>query len=249
MSFPLFLYSAKPHLRQSGDRYGRLRPGAARWGEETHLPAMKDAAIHGQESLRGGRLAIGEKLRTEPSRPALEENLGLGELAEPEGAMGAAETAGLAAAKRRPGVGGGSDGVVDADHPGLEPAGQVTRGTRVPGPDTCSQSEVTGVGRGNRRIDVGNAANQNDRAECPCQGSLGLGCFRLENGRSVEPAGPAETRSAGQNAGAGADCILDLPIETLACTRSDHGSDVGCRPGGIAHLQCPGPGRELFGPP
>src|SRR5271157_2826926 len=128
MSVVLF-YSAKPHLRQSGDRYGLLRPGVARWGRETHSAAMKDPAIHGQESLHGGRSAIGEELRTEPSRPALEENLGLGELAEPEGAMGASKPAGLAAAKRRPGVGGGSDSVVDADHPGLKPAGQVACGT------------------------------------------------------------------------------------------------------------------------
>src|SRR5208283_2391807 len=98
-------------------------------GRETDSAAMKDAAIHGQESLHGGRSAIGEELRTEPSRPALEENLGLGELAEPEGAVGASKPAGLAAAKRRPGVGAGSDGVVDADHPGLKPAGQVACGT------------------------------------------------------------------------------------------------------------------------
>src|SRR5208283_3134792 len=88
-------------------------------GREIHSAAMKDAAVHGQESLHGGRSAVGEELRTEPSRPALEENLGLAELAEPEGAMGASKPAGLAAAKRRPGVGGGSDSVVDADHPGL----------------------------------------------------------------------------------------------------------------------------------
>ena len=63
---------------------------------------MKDAAIHGQEALHGGRSAIGEELRTEASRPALEESLGLAELAEPERAMGAAKPAGLAAAKRGP---------------------------------------------------------------------------------------------------------------------------------------------------
>ena len=151
---------------------------------------MKDAAIHGQESLHGGRSAIGEELRTEASRPALEESLGLGEFAEPQHAMGAAKPAGLAAAKRGPGVGGGSDSLVDADHPGLEPAGQVARGTRVRGPDARSQREVTGIGRGDRRIDVGNAANQNDRAECPRQGTFRLVGFRLQYGRSVEPAGP-----------------------------------------------------------
>jgi|GEM_PF-2386843 len=45
MSAALFLYSAKPHLRQSGDRYGLLRPGVAKQVREIILTMWRQSRL------------------------------------------------------------------------------------------------------------------------------------------------------------------------------------------------------------
>ncbi len=154
-------------------------------------------------------------MRTEATGPAVEEDLRLGEFAESQGAVRAAKAACLATTKRCAGMGGGSDGLIDANHSGLKPSGESACCAGVSGPDACAKCEVTGVGRSHRRIRVGNRANQNNGAESTRQGMLCVGRVGKQDRWTVKPAGSVKTRTAGQNATTRVNGILDLAIETL----------------------------------
>ena len=60
---------------------------------------MEEPAIDREKSLHEGRPGIREELRAEPAGSTVEKDLGLGELAEPDRAVGPAVSAGLAPAE------------------------------------------------------------------------------------------------------------------------------------------------------
>ena len=119
------------------------------------LDVMLEDGIRGNRSERNRsivpELAIREELGTEPTRPAVEEDPGALQLAEPKDSVGSAVSAGLASPERRRGVRGRRHGLVDRDHPRLEPTCQRPGDSPLPAPDARSQSELAGVGRGHRR--------------------------------------------------------------------------------------------------